>query len=153
RWQASSALALSQLLALDPAPAQAGRQDRLDWIAQARQRVALKLPPAPTQGPITPAELTLAVHELVNEKTVVLVEAPSHATLIASVLKSERPGSCYLNHGAGLGWGINAAIGVKLAEPEAEVITLVGDGCYLFGVPGSAYWVAGACGAATLTVV
>src|SRR5690606_7851144 len=64
RWQASSALALSQLLALDPAPAQAGRQDRLDWIAQARQRVALKLPPAPTQGPITPAELTLAVHEL-----------------------------------------------------------------------------------------
>lgn len=152
-FQASTALLLSQLLALDPQPAEAGRAERLRWIAQARQRVALALPPAPTQGPITPAELTRAVRELVNEKTVVLVEAPSHATLIASVLQSDRPGSCYLNHGAGLGWGINAAIGVKLAAPEAEVITLVGDGCYLFGVPGSAYWVAGACGAATLTVV
>ena len=42
---------------------------------------------------------------------------------------------------------------MKLASPESEVITLVGDGCYLFGVPGSAFWVAGACGAATLTVV
>jgi acetolactate synthase I/II/III large subunit len=42
---------------------------------------------------------------------------------------------------------------VKLAAPEAEVISLVGDGCFLFGVPSSAYWVAGACGAPTLTVI
>lgn len=153
RFQASAAQVLEQLLALDAAPALAGRAQRLDWVAAAKERVALRIPPTPTQGPITPAELTRAVRELVNEKTVVLVEAPSHATLIASVLKTDRPGGCYLNHGAGLGWGINAAIGVKLASPEAEVITLVGDGCYLFGVPGSAFWVAGACGAATLTVV
>jgi acetolactate synthase I/II/III large subunit len=69
------------------------------------------------------------------------------------VLRTERAGSYYQNHGAGLGWAINAAIGVKLAKPQAEVISLVGDGCFLFGVPGSAYWVAGACAAPQLTVI
>jgi acetolactate synthase-1/2/3 large subunit len=152
-FQASTSLVLTQLLELDPAPALVGRAERLDWIEKARARVALPIPQPPTHGPITPAELTNAVRELVNEKTVVLVEAPSHATMIASILKTERPGACYLNHGAGLGWCINAAIGVKLASPDSEVISLVGDGCFLFGVPGSAFWVAGVCGTATLTVV
>nr|WP_015585972.1 thiamine pyrophosphate-requiring protein [Comamonas sp. 7D-2]AGJ70620.1 hypothetical protein [Comamonas sp. 7D-2] len=152
-FQASTSLVLTQILELDPEPALAGRAARLEWIGNAKERVALVIPPPPAQGPITPAELTNAVRELVNEKTVVLVEAPSHATVIASVLKTDRPGGCYLNHGAGLGWGINAAIGVKLASPESEVIALVGDGCFLFGVPGSAYWVSGACGAPTLTIV
>lgn len=153
RWQASTACVLSQLLALGEAGAQAHRAQRLQWIAEARARSAMQFADAPAEGPITPMELTRAVRELVNDRTVVLVEAPSHATMIASVLQTARPGGYYQNHGAGLGWGINAAIGVKLASPEAEVIALVGDGCFLFGVPGSAYWAAGAYGAATLTVI
>jgi len=152
-YQASTACVLEQLLALDAAGAQKGREQRLQWIAEARRRCALSFPPASADGPITPAELTRAVRDLVNERTVVVVEAPSHAMMIASVLQTDRPGGFYQNHGAGLGWAINAAIGVKLASPEAEVITLVGDGCFLFGVPGSAYWVAGAYAAPTLTVV
>lgn len=152
-WQASTACVLSQLLALHEAGGQAHRAQRLQWIAEARARSAMKFADAPAEGPITPVELTRAVRELVNDRTVVLVEAPSHAAMIASVLQTARPGGYYQNHGAGLGWGINAAIGVKLASPEAEVIALVGDGCFLFGVPGSAYWAAGAYGAPALTVV
>jgi acetolactate synthase-1/2/3 large subunit len=152
-FPASTREVLAQLLAFDAAPAQSGRQERLAWIAEARKRSALQLANAPESGPITPVELTRAVRELVNERTVVLVEAPSHAVMIASVLQTERPGGYYQNHGAGLGWAINAAIGVKLAAPDAEVISLVGDGCFQFGVPGSAYWVAGACDAPQLTVI
>jgi acetolactate synthase-1/2/3 large subunit len=152
-FQASTQEALAQLLALDAASAQAGRAQRLAWIAQARDRIALPLAAAPATGPITPVELTQAVRALVTERTVVLVEAPSHALMIASVLRTDRPGGFYQNHGAGLGWAINAAIGVKLARPQADVISLVGDGCFQFGVPGSAYWVGGACGAAQLTVI
>lgn len=152
-FRASSGQVLAQLLALDAAAAAQGRRERLAWIADARQRSAPSLPPDPTSGPISPVELTRAVRALVNERTVVLVEAPSHAAMIAAVLRTERPGGYYQNHGAGLGWAINAAVGVKLAVPEAEVITLVGDGCFQFGVPGSAYWVGGACGAPQLTVI
>jgi acetolactate synthase-1/2/3 large subunit len=152
-YQASTACVLQQLLALDATDAHEGRAQRLQWIANARPRSALNLPPPPSEGPITPVELTRAVRDLVNERTVMLVEAPSHAVMIASVLQTDRPGGYYQNHGAGLGWSINAAIGVKLASPGAEVITLIGDGSFLFGVPSSAYWVAGACAAPTLTVI
>jgi acetolactate synthase I/II/III large subunit len=72
---------------------------------------------------------------------------------VLHALRMNRPGSYYANGGSGLGWSINAAIGLKLAEPQAEVITLVGDGSYVFGVPSSAYWVAETYGAPQLTVI
>jgi acetolactate synthase I/II/III large subunit len=152
-FQANTAQALAQLLAFGERDASRGRPQRMAWIAEAKPRAAPALPQPAADGPITPLELTRAVRELVNQRTVVLVEAPSHAVMIASVLQTDRPGGYYQNHGAGLGWAINAAIGVKLARPQAEVISLVGDGCFLFGVPGSAYWVAGACAAPQLTVI
>jgi len=35
--------------------------------------------------------------------------------------------------GGALGWGVGAAIGVKLAQPDRQVVALVGDGAFLFG--------------------
>ncbi|MBT8441640.1 MAG: hypothetical protein KJO76_04560, partial [Gammaproteobacteria bacterium] len=35
--------------------------------------------------------------------------------------------------GFALGWGIGAAIGVKIARPQQQVVALVGDGAMLFG--------------------
>jgi acetolactate synthase-1/2/3 large subunit len=37
--------------------------------------------------------------------------------------------------GGGLGWGLGAAIGMKIAEPERLVIATLGDGAYMFGNP------------------
>ena len=151
-YQADSLMALDQLLAIaEDVPAKARRQ-RLDWLAAAKRRQAHARPRA--AGPeISSEELTLAVRELVNERTVVVFEAPSNTELIPSLLQLNRPGSYFASGGSGLGWGINAAIGAKLADPEAEVIALIGDGCFMFGVPSSAYWVSGAYGAPHLTVI
>jgi acetolactate synthase-1/2/3 large subunit len=103
--------------------------------------------------PISVEELTEAVRELVNDRTIIIAEAPSGTELIPSLLQMSRPGSYFSSGGSGLGWGLNAAIGAKLADPEAEVISLVGDGCYQFGVPSSAYWVAATYGAPHLTII
>jgi thiamine pyrophosphate-dependent acetolactate synthase large subunit-like protein len=35
--------------------------------------------------------------------------------------------------GFALGWGIGAALGVKIAQPDQQVVCLVGDGALLFG--------------------
>jgi acetolactate synthase-1/2/3 large subunit len=130
----------------------AGRDSRCAWIESAKKRTT---PPSlkTASGPITAEELTQAVRELVTERTIVLFEAPTCTELIPAHLQLERPGGYYNSGGAGLGWGINAAIGAKLAQPEAEVLSLVGDGCYLFGVPSSAYWVAKTYGTPHLTVI
>jgi acetolactate synthase-1/2/3 large subunit len=39
----------------------------------------------------------------------------------------------------GLGWGLPAAIGLKLARPERTVIAAVGDGAYLFANPAACH--------------
>jgi thiamine pyrophosphate-dependent acetolactate synthase large subunit-like protein len=41
----------------------------------------------------------------------------------------------FSNSGRVLGWGVPAAIGVKLAKPDLPVVAAVGDGAFLFGGP------------------
>jgi acetolactate synthase-1/2/3 large subunit len=46
--------------------------------------------------------------------------------------------------GSGLGWGLGAAIGAKLARPDKTVVTLMGDGGFNFACPVPALWAANA---------
>ena len=78
---------------------------------------------------------------------------PSATDRLLHTLRMSRPGSYYANGGSGLGWSINVAVGLKLAQPEAEVITVVGESSYVFGGPSSAYWVAETYGAPQLTLI
>jgi len=41
----------------------------------------------------------------------------------------------------GLGWGVGGALGVKLGAPEKTVVSVVGDGTYLFSVPSACHMV------------
>lgn len=152
-WQADSLAALEQLLAQPDRAGDAGRAERAAWIADAKRRLALPDMPVPADGAINVQQLSEAVARLVNDRTVVVFEEPTATDRVLHTLRMRRPGSYYANGGSGLGWSINAALGLKLADPEAEVITLVGDGSYIFGVPDSAYWVGETYGAPQLTVI
>jgi benzoylformate decarboxylase len=46
----------------------------------------------------------------------------------------EIPGTFHRSAGGYLGWGGPAALGVKLANPGRQVISLVGDGSFLFSI-------------------
>ncbi len=51
------------------------------------------------------------------------------------------PGSYFASSPAGgLGWGLGAALGAKLASPDKTVIATLGDGAYMFGAPTAAHW-------------
>jgi len=57
-------------------------------------------------------------------------------TLLPEHCPSTRPGGFFgSSPAAGLGWGAGAALGVKLAEPDRQVIAVLGDGSYLFSNP------------------
>ncbi len=151
-WQADSLLALEQLTAaVGPDPE--GRAERSAWIREMKSMLESTPQPTGGDGPITPEELTGAVGRLVTDKTRVVFESPTATELIPQILKLSRPGSYFNSGGTGLGWGVNAAIGVKLASPDSEVIALIGDGCYQFAVPTSAYWVAATYRAPFLTII
>ncbi|HUZ74669.1 MAG TPA: thiamine pyrophosphate-requiring protein [Stellaceae bacterium] len=53
----------------------------------------------------------------------------------------------------GLGWGVGAAIGAKLAAPDRLVIATLGDGAYMFGNPTAGHQVARTLGLPVLFIV
>jgi acetolactate synthase-1/2/3 large subunit len=90
------------------------------------------------------------VGEVVDESTVVVNEYPLDRRFAALT----RPGSYLASpHSSGLGFGLGAALGVKLARPESTVIATVGDGAYFFGEPLSCLFVQRAHGLPVLTVI
>lgn len=63
------------------------------------------------------------------------------------------PETWFGSGGSGLGWGLGAALGVKLASGDRPVVLLVGDGSFVFGEPVATLWAAQAQAAPFLTVV
>jgi acetolactate synthase-1/2/3 large subunit len=88
--------------------------------------------------------------EVLDESTVVVNEYPLDRRYVAF----DRPGSYFASpHSSGLGFGLGAALGVKLARPESTVVATVGDGAYFFGEPLSCLYAQRAHGLPVLTVI
>ena len=54
----------------------------------------------------------------------------------------DRPGSIFGERGGALGWGMGGALGLKLANPDAPVVGIIGDGSSMMTV--QALWTAAA---------
>ena len=66
----------------------------------------------------------------------------------------ETPGSLFaLSAAGGLGWGFPASLGAKLAAPEKLVVSVLGDGAYMFANPTACHMVSETQNLPVLTVV
>jgi acetolactate synthase-1/2/3 large subunit len=66
----------------------------------------------------------------------------------------DTPGSQFGHSTAGyLGWGVGAALGVKLGAPDKTVVAVIGDGSYIFSVPSACHLASAALGLPTLTII
>ncbi|KZM22735.1 uncharacterized protein EKO05_0000784 [Ascochyta rabiei] len=78
--------------------------------------------------------------------TVWAIEAVTQTGLVADQIQATLPGTWLNCGGGGLGWSGGGALGIKLAADTVGskqfVCQIVGDGTYLFSVPGSVYWIA-----------
>ncbi len=82
--------------------------------------------------PLSPIHVSACLAEARDLQSTIVNEY----TLLPEHCPSTRPGSFFgSSPAAGLGWGAGAALGVKLAEPEQQVIAVLGDGSYLFSNP------------------
>jgi benzoylformate decarboxylase len=84
------------------------------------------------QVPISPLALVNAVAETVTPETVIVDESISSGHGLRQLLKSADPKSFFALRGGGIGWGLPAALGVKLALPDRPVVALVGDGSAMY---------------------
>jgi acetolactate synthase-1/2/3 large subunit len=82
--------------------------------------------------PLSPVWVSACLVEARDPESAIVNEY----TLLPEHCPSVRPGSFFgSSPAAGLGWGAGAALGVKLAEPDRQVIAVLGDGSYLFSNP------------------
>lgn len=91
---------------------------------------------------ITPEFLTACLSSVISDDTVVVNETAANSRVISRYLHRSKPGTMFTSGASSLGWGSGAAIGVKLANPDKDVVLVTGDGSYMFGVPTAAHWVA-----------
>jgi acetolactate synthase-1/2/3 large subunit len=87
---------------------------------------------AATQQPLSPVHVSACLAAARDPDSVIVNEY----TLLPQHCPSTRPGSFFgSSPAAGLGWGAGAALGVKLAQPDRQVIAVLGDGSYIFSNP------------------
>ena len=105
---------------------------------------------ASDQAPISKSWFTRCLSDVLDDDTIVLNELGIDAVQIDIT----RPGTFYgVPVSGGLGWGVGAALGARLADGGKTVICCVGDGSYIFGSGTAGHIVSEAQGLPILTIV
>ena len=102
---------------------------------------------------ITPGFLTACIKEVINDDTVILNEAITNRPASIRHLPRNIPGTFFGSGGTALGWHGGAAVGMKLACPEKDIVALTGDGTYIFSHPTAVHWMAAKYNAPFMTVI
>jgi len=152
--QADAAMALRQVRAAAAradAARIAGRRERLAASHTAWQRgVTERERP---RDVLTAEYLVAAIRDAIGEDAIVVSEAVTNFHVVSQHLRRSRPGTLFSSGGGSLGYNGGAAVGVKLARPDALVVAICGDGSYLFSQPSTVHWMARAYQAPFLHVV
>jgi benzoylformate decarboxylase len=90
--------------------------------------------------PIPVAYAMRAIAEAMPSEVVVVDESASSRATLFDQIRISRPGSYFFTGSGGLGFGLPAAVGIALAQPEVPIVCIVGDGAAMFGI--HALWTA-----------
>jgi acetolactate synthase-1/2/3 large subunit len=92
----------------------------------------------PMPAAITGKWLSACVNKVLDDNTILVNEYPT----VLEEMVIRQPGRYFGNPSAGgLGWGMGAALGAKLASPDKMVVCAIGDGAYMFGNPTAVHYV------------
>jgi benzoylformate decarboxylase len=85
-------------------------------------------------GPLPPERVFDLIDSVASRDAIYLDESTSTTDIMWERLRMENPGSYYFAAAGGPGFAMPAAIGVQLAEPERQVIAVIGDGSANFSI-------------------
>ncbi|KAI9757238.1 MAG: hypothetical protein M4579_003538 [Chaenotheca gracillima] len=133
------------------------RWDQLGTTHSKRLETIAALAKPGENGTFGISYLTRTVRDAVPRDTLFAIEAVTSTQFVADQIQATLPGQWLNCGGGGLGWSGGAALGIKLAtEREGGkkfVCQIVGDGTFLFSVPGSVYWISQRYKIPVLTIV
>nr|WP_294551511.1 thiamine pyrophosphate-requiring protein [uncultured Rhodopila sp.] len=143
--------ALEIALAARPAPHVAARDARLrdrssrlhdGWKGEAEQAGKAEV--------VTLPWLNHCLRDVIDADTKVVSEYSFRQEYCALTA----PGSLFaLSSAGGLGWGFPASLGIKLASPGSLVLSVLGDGAYMFSNPTACHYVSQMQNLPVLTII
>jgi acetolactate synthase-1/2/3 large subunit len=107
---------------------------------------------ARAKTPIDPLWLCGALNNVMPDGTIYIDEVTTHTGMLRQHLDWNQPQSLFTRQG-GLGQGLGLSLGIKLAKPDRPVVTLIGDGAFLYNPALGALGAARDFSLPTLTVI
>ncbi len=90
--------------------------------------------------PISLGRMMSEIRDSLSPGTVIVDQCSTSSPMLHAALDFDEPGTFFGIRGGTLGWGLPAALGVKLACPDRPVVAVVGDGEGMYSV--QALWTA-----------
>jgi benzoylformate decarboxylase len=109
-------------------------------IGGARAKFAEQASIASADGPMSPAYVARVMREAAASDAVLVDESVTSTAFVRTLFELNEPDSYFYAKGGSLGLGLPAAVGVKLAMPDRQVLCAVGDGSALYSI--QALWTA-----------
>ena len=86
-------------------------------------------------SPVTPQRLVALLRENLDPSTIFALDAGNNRTWMAHFYQSTQAHTFFAPGGtAGMGWGLPAAVALKLVYPDRPVVGVTGDGGYMMTV-------------------
>ncbi len=131
---------LSQLVEASQLVAANSASDRKEWadaLPQRKQDGSFYEDPAMHQdsSPVTPQRLVALLHENMSADAIFALDAGNNRTWMAHFYQARQANTFFSPGGtAGMGWGLPAAVGLKLVYKDRPVVCVTGDGGYMMTV-------------------
>ena len=104
-------------------------QSHREWLAHIQdyqQQFALTYPAEGLSGPY----MIEKIYEMASD-AIMVTEVGQHQMWAAQYFKHRKPRTLLTSGGLGtMGYGLGAAIGAQVANPDRQVINIAGDGCF-----------------------
>jgi acetolactate synthase-1/2/3 large subunit len=123
--EALDAIALDESRVADRRARLQASHDELADRRRAQQAAARR------KSSIDPIWLCAALNKALPDDTIYVDEVTTHTNLLREHITLNKP-RCLFTRQGGLGQGLGLSLGLKLASPERLVVTLIGDGGFLY---------------------
>ena len=102
-------------------------QEWMDCIKELKEKYPLTYNAEGLSGPY----IIEKIYEMVHGDAIMVTEVGQHQMWTAQYYKYKEPRTLLSSGGLGtMGYGLGAAIGAQMANPDKQVINIAGDGCF-----------------------
>jgi benzoylformate decarboxylase len=110
-----------------------------NWTASRKTRAEAAMAKASSRR-MDSEWLMLTITDLLPQDAIIVDEALTTAASLPAYMHVRDRHAYFGNVSGGIGWGIAAAVGIQLAQPERKVVALLGDGSAMYSI--QALWTA-----------